>query len=286
MAERIHGGEDTTIVFLGDSITEAPDGYVRLVADVLRAVRPDRWVHAVNAGRGGDRSVDLPPRLERDALAHHPDVVAVSIGINDVWRGLDAPGQGLDVPLPTYRTAVADVLDRVGAAGARAIVLTTSIIGEDPESEGNRLLAPYNDALRELTAARGLAVAEVNDAFRRVLAAPHPPQLTTDGVHLTHQGNVALALPVLHALGVSIGDRRRSLSPNYRSPTSRRSRSHSVGGSSGGVKKSGGKPVVDIVRMSSMVVRTVVMLASCAVMARTCSGRPVASSIHTRTRPS
>jgi acyl-CoA thioesterase-1 len=203
---------DTTIVFLGDSITEAPDGYVRLVTDVLQAVRPERWTHTVNAGVGGARSVDLPPRLRRDVLVHHPDIVTVSIGVNDVWRALDAPGLGQDVPLPVYRQAVADVLDTIGAAGARAIVVTTSVIGEDLHSEdlhseGNRLLAPYNDALRELAAARGLTVAEVNEAFQRVLAAPHPPQLTTDGVHLTHQGNVVLALPVLRALGVEINAR-------------------------------------------------------------------------------
>ncbi len=195
---------DTTIVFLGDSITEAPDGYVRLVTDVLQATRPERWTHTVNAGRGGDRSVDLPPRLRRDALVHRPDIVTVSIGVNDVWRGLDSPGLGLEVPLPAYRRAVATVLDEIGAAGARAVVLTTSVIGEDPESEGNRRLAPYNEALRAIAAERGLAVAEVHEAFQRVLAAPRPSQLTTDGVHLTHQGAVVMALTVLRALGVDI----------------------------------------------------------------------------------
>jgi len=204
MAYREKAEGDTTIVFLGDSITEAPDGYVRLVTDVLQAVRPERWTHAVNAGVGGNRSIDLLPRLQRDVLAHRPDIVTVSIGVNDVWRALDAPGQGQDVPLPVYRQAVADVLDAIAEAGARAIVLTTSVIGEDLQSEGNQLLAPYNDALRALAAARGLAVAEVHEAFRRALAAPHPPQLTTDGVHLTHQGNIVLALPVLRALGVEI----------------------------------------------------------------------------------
>jgi len=204
MARGTTGEGDTTIVFLGDSITEAPEGYVRLVTDVLHAARPERWTHTVNAGRGGDRSIDLLPRLRRDVLVHHPDIVTLSIGINDVWRGLDSPGQGLDVPLPVYRDAVATVLDAIGAAGARAIVLTTSIIGEDAASEGNRRLEPYNAALRALAGQRGLDVAEVHAAFQRVLAVPHPPQLTTDGVHLTHQGAVVLALPVLRALGVTI----------------------------------------------------------------------------------
>lgn len=196
--------DELTIVFLGDSITEAPEGYVRLVADVLRAVYPERRLHAVNAGIGGNRSIDLPPRLERDVLVHHPDVVTLSIGINDVWRALDSPGLGLDVPLPVYRDTVAGVLDAILAAGARPIVLTSSVIGEDLDSSGNAMLAPYNDTLRALATERSVTVAEVNAAFRRVLAAPHPPTLTTDGVHLNHQGNVVLALAVLQALGVRI----------------------------------------------------------------------------------
>lgn len=196
--------DSVEIVFLGDSITEAPDGYVRLAADIMRAARPARWLHAVNAGRGGDRSIDLGPRLERDVLVHHPDAVVLSIGINDVWRALDAPGQGLDVPLPVYTRAVTDVLDRIADAGAAAVVLTTSVIGENPDSPGNRLLEPYNAALRDLAGERGLALAEVNAAFHRVLAAPHPPQLTTDGVHLTHQGAVVMALAVLRAFDIDI----------------------------------------------------------------------------------
>ncbi len=204
VAEETEDEGDTTIVFLGDSITEAPDGYVRLVTDVLQAAQPGRWTHTVNAGRGGDRSVDLTPRLDRDVLVHRPDIVTLSIGVNDVWRGLDSPGLGLDSPLPAYRQAVGDVLDAITAAGARAVVLTTSVIGEDLESEGNRALIPYNEALRALAVERGLTVAEVDEAFRRTLSARRPPQLTTDGVHLTHQGNVVLALPVLRALGVEI----------------------------------------------------------------------------------
>ena len=202
--QSIMSGNELTIVFLGDSITEAPEGYVRLVSDVLRAVYPERRLHAVNAGVGGNRSVDLPPRLERDVLAHHPDVVTLSIGINDVWRALDSPGLGLDVPLPTYQRVVSEVLDRLLAAGARPVVLTTSVIGEDLDSSGNAMLAPYNDTLSALAAERSLRVAEVNAAFRRVLAVPHPPTLTTDGVHLNHQGNVVMALAVLEALGIRI----------------------------------------------------------------------------------
>ncbi|HEY8285746.1 MAG TPA: SGNH/GDSL hydrolase family protein [Chloroflexota bacterium] len=194
---------EPTIVFLGDSITAAQDGYARIVTDHARALHPERPFRALNAGVGGNRSVDLPPRLDRDVLAHKPDIVTVSIGINDVWRLLDAPGTGRGVGLADYQAAVATVLDRIASAGARAIVLTTTVIGEEVNSKGNLLLVPYNEALRAFAQERGLVVAEVNTAFHRALAAPRLPALTTDGVHLTHLGNMIMALAVLRALGIS-----------------------------------------------------------------------------------
>lgn len=190
----------TTIVFLGDSITASPEGYVRLVTDHLRALRPERPFRAINAGVGGNRSVDLPPRLDRDVLAYKPDIVTISIGINDVWRSLDSPGQ--EIALPEYRDALMAVLDRVAAAGARPLLLTTTVIGEQPGSEGNLRLRPYNEALRALAGERGLDLAEVNAAFQRALASGQCPALTTDGVHLTHLGNMIVALAVLDGLGV------------------------------------------------------------------------------------
>lgn len=196
---------EVIVAFLGDSITAAPDGYARLVADLWRAAHPRCRLRIVNAGRGGDRSVDLPPRLERDVLAHWPHIVTLSIGINDVWRGLDAPGQGLDVDLPLYQRSVENVVDTISATGMQVIVLTTSVIGELLDSEGNRRLQPYNAFLRAMATARGLIVADVYAAFREALSSPHPPALTTDGVHLTHRGNAVMAIPVLRALESALG---------------------------------------------------------------------------------
>ncbi|HVC81506.1 MAG TPA: SGNH/GDSL hydrolase family protein [Chloroflexota bacterium] len=194
--------DQTTIVFLGDSITAASDGYTRIATDLARALRPEEPLRTINAGVGGNRSVDLPARLDRDVLAHRPDIVTVSIGINDVWRSLDSPRLG--VRLHDYQAAVATVLDRIAAVDARAVVLTTSVIGEQLDSEGNRRLVPYNVALHALAQERGLVVADVNAAFQRAMAASHLPALTTDGVHLTHLGNTIMALAVLRGLDYTL----------------------------------------------------------------------------------
>ncbi|HVA89738.1 MAG TPA: GDSL-type esterase/lipase family protein, partial [Chloroflexota bacterium] len=118
----------------------------------------------------GNRSIDLLPRLERDVLVHQPDIVTLSIGVNDVWRALDSPGQGRDVSLEIYQRAIADVLDALVAAGAVPVVLTTSVIGEQLDSEGNRRLGA---CLRKFRINGQAAMGKGADG--RVDADPAPP---------------------------------------------------------------------------------------------------------------
>jgi len=87
------------LVCLGDSITQASDGYVSVMAALIGAKYPERAVRVLNAGIGGHKAPDLLARLGRDVLAHRPDWVTVNVGINDVWHGLNGPG---GVPLDVY----------------------------------------------------------------------------------------------------------------------------------------------------------------------------------------
>ena len=78
-----------TLVCLGDSITQAEPGYVSLMSALIAAKYPDRGIQIVNAGIGGHKAPDMRARLERDVLAHRPQWVTISVGINDVWHGMD-----------------------------------------------------------------------------------------------------------------------------------------------------------------------------------------------------
>ena len=189
------------VAFLGDSLTqggwEKPDGWVR---QVVAALADDGVVvEVVPAGIGGHRSVDMADRLQRDVLDHRPDVVVLSCGVNDVWHGEGG------VPLAEYREHVADIVRRCKAAGARAVVLTSTIIGEELDNETNRLLAPYNAFLRELADSEGCLLIDTGGAF--VAAVTTGPgtgaHLTDDGVHFNARGEQVMARAVLEGLGAS-----------------------------------------------------------------------------------
>lgn len=92
----VHIEPSTTVLFIGDSITDAGrnrddpaslgSGYAAMAAGWFAASNPSHRVRFINRGVSGARTVELVSRWDTDCLAHKPDVVSVMIGINDVWR--------------------------------------------------------------------------------------------------------------------------------------------------------------------------------------------------------
>jgi lysophospholipase L1-like esterase len=208
------------IVVLGDSLTElggAPGGWVRLLSAELRRRLPSPPPRVINSGVSGDRSPDMLARLERDALAHHPDVVLINCGVNDVWHGFRDFDTGTDHPagdLPAgvgveaYRRNMNTMARAAADRHVRVALLSPAIIHEDLESPENRRLVSYVRALRRVADVRGCLFIDLNTPFRRVVSAwraqagPGINLVTTDGVHLNAAGNQLMARVVLAGLGV------------------------------------------------------------------------------------
>lgn len=92
------------------------------------------------------------------------------------------------------------MLDRACLAGISVLSSTATIIAEDLASPANRMLARYNDALRELVAIRHLRLADCSLAFHVALGAPGARPgawLTEDGVHLNARGETTMARAIL-----------------------------------------------------------------------------------------
>jgi len=101
------------------------------------------------------------------------------------------------------------------------MILTATMIGEDPERELNKDLAPYNAYLREVAKEKNCLLADLNDDMRKTLAkmpdVKGPAKmfgergykrdiqnkLTTDGCHMNNLGNIMMAKGILRAFGLS-----------------------------------------------------------------------------------
>lgn len=109
MQPKIELKHNQTIVFIGDSITDADRdrsayrpfgfGYVHFVAYTLLAKYPELNISIINAGISGNTIRDLKHRWEKDCISFRPDILSVLIGVNDVWRQYSTPD---DLPLAVY----------------------------------------------------------------------------------------------------------------------------------------------------------------------------------------
>ena len=87
------------ILYQGDSITDTGrntergsllnigQGYAMICAATLAAKYPNRFTFT-NLGISGNRIVDVYARIKADCWNHHPDVLSILIGVNDVWHEL------------------------------------------------------------------------------------------------------------------------------------------------------------------------------------------------------
>jgi lysophospholipase L1-like esterase len=211
------------IAFLGDSITAngaKPGGYVTLVMEALKNEGLD--VTAVPAGKSGNRSPDMLARLDADVISKKPQWMTLSCGVNDVWHFKLRLGKRTfeGVPLEDYKKNITAIIDQAQAAGIKVVILTSTMIGEDPERELNKNLIPYNDFLREIAKAKNCRLADLSkdmhEALKKMPDEKGPAnmfgeghyrdiknKLTTDGCHMNTLGNIMMAKGVLRAFGLS-----------------------------------------------------------------------------------
>ncbi len=204
------------IVTLGDSITQGgahPGGYVWQIQEYLNVLYPKQKIQVVNAGISGHKSNDMLARFQRDVVDKKPDLITISVGINDVWHGFTPEhpaGYGpRRVPLPEFRQNVAAMLEAARKAHAKVVLFTTTIFEDQPNSIRNLRVAEYNDALRELAREYGAAVADQNAAFMAAWEQNRSTgggKLTADQVHMAPAGDTLMARTALLAFGIPAAD--------------------------------------------------------------------------------
>ena len=120
------------IVILGDSVSHAAfsdyQDYETVYWNVLRkklhAQRNYVPINMICASVGGTTAKDALPRLERDVLSHHPDLIIVCFGLNDVNGTLEE-----------YLSSLKEIFSRCKAAGSDVIFLTPNMLNTSVDAE-------------------------------------------------------------------------------------------------------------------------------------------------------
>lgn len=213
------------IVMLGDSITQGGEGrggYVWLIRTYLKELYPSANIEVMNAGISGHKSTDMLARYRKDVLDKKPDLITISVGVNDVWHGYYDFANNREIPdgngpngikLDAYTRNVEEMIKQGKEAGAKIVVLSTTVIYEDPQSKPNKAVANYNASLKRLARNHGQTFVDFQKPFQKVIGAYRETTgardnlLTTDGVHMNPAGNKVMAYTVLQGFGISPEDR-------------------------------------------------------------------------------
>lgn len=209
------------IVCLGDSITEQGEnvgGYVWLVRKSLESAYPNWPIEVVNAGISGHKSTDMLARFQRDVLDKKPDLVTISVGVNDVWHAFrdfahnqNYPEGNLPngVPLDAYKKNVEKMISMAEDAKIKVVLLSCTVIYEDLSTPENGRLATYNAALKELAHRHHCPFVDYSKSFQKLIRVYRDETgstdnlLTGDGVHMNPAGNRLMARALLLGLGVT-----------------------------------------------------------------------------------
>jgi lysophospholipase L1-like esterase len=216
------------IVMMGDSITQiggSPKGYLTLITKTLNDDFGTGSIEVINAGISGQKAPDMLARFQHDVIDRHPQLVTLSVGVNDVWHNFRNPEwtarvasgeSGRGVALPIYVKDVSEMVLRAQKAGIKMVLLSPTLVYEDLTCAENKRLTEYVNAEKGIAAKYHIQFVNLNLAFKDAVAAyqRHAGMrnllLTADGVHMNDAGNAMMADLVLKTLGVAIPD---SLSP-------------------------------------------------------------------------
>jgi len=201
-----------TFLFVGDSITDcgrrgefAPlgNGYVRQVADLVRARYPERDIRFINEGIGGNAVLDLRARWSTDVLSHSPDWLSVKIGINDLHRTL---GGAMDIRPAVYETAYREILERARDHCHPRMMLIDPFYMSTERSEGSAeaavldRLPEYIEVVHKLAEAFGALSVRTHDLFQEQLKHRAADVFCAEPVHPNPSGHMVIAHAVLRAL--------------------------------------------------------------------------------------
>ncbi len=220
------------VIFFGDSLTAGgvkPGGFVDLFHEAISGFYPKRDIKILGSGVVGNRVPDLAARLEEDVLANDPTHVVVFVGVNDV-ASLGQTRASQNAGVVQFRDGLTGLVARIAATGARVVLCTPGLIGEDVEqgTPANYGLELYASAVRSLAAELSTGLCDVRSEFTEYLSSRNNDSrrsglLTVDGIHLNDAGNLLATRTMLRAFSGS-GSPRPSpfvmptVSPRPRAP--------------------------------------------------------------------
>jgi lysophospholipase L1-like esterase len=197
-----------TMVFLGDSITAART-YGKIIENYTLLRFPDRKVHFINAGWGGETAAGALKRLQRDVFDRGATVMTVAYGINDIGWG----GKADEEHKKLYLDSIRGIVEQCKAHQVRVFICSAAATASDPDKNADDFLQKMCDEGMGISKSMGEGSIDVLKEMRQIqrrikeanMKESDPKKRETlhveDGIHLNDLGQTAMAYAILKGLG-------------------------------------------------------------------------------------
>jgi len=213
MANKLDLKHNQTILFIGDSITDANRnsrayspfgfGYVHFVANFLLAKYPTYNLNFINRGISGNTIRDLKSRWQRDCLDHNPDVLSILIGVNDVWRRFEAGKLSRAVFADEYESTYRRLLeDTKQKCNSRLVICEPFMFCDDFNNPVFRELRRFVDIVRTFAADFDAVLVPLQKAVDVQIKQVPPKNWSPDSIHPELWAHAWLAQQWLLATGL------------------------------------------------------------------------------------
>ena len=156
---RLASGQMTTIVALGDSLTQGwmvRKGYLDFLREMLTERYPGSRFSIINRGVPGDTAEGGLYRLRDDVIDCDPHCTFIQFALNDAFIGFNA-----DV----FKNTVRSIIDSLKSDTDSEITLITSVYIHD--SKENVMAERFYGKLEELASEYSLPIARVHEYWKR-----------------------------------------------------------------------------------------------------------------------
>ena len=194
--EGVRGGAAIALGKIGPAAKDAVPALITAIKDKHQNVR---WRAAEALGKIGPVAKVAVPALNEALTDENEDVRVAAVQALDKIQG--------GTPSGRYEHGLTDITRRLTHAGARVVLCTPTVVGERTGGTNalDGLLDDYAAITRDVAKARDVTLLDLRDIFIQHLRTHNPGNaeqgiLTTDGVHLSPEGNRLVAETVLDAL--------------------------------------------------------------------------------------
>ena len=193
-----------TIVFLGDSITDAGrttsdlhlgNGYVSMFAEEVSKHNSECKI--INKGVDGNITEQVAASLQKDCLSQDPAYVSILVGINDVGLIVDADvseQEKLYMLEDSIRAYHEMLFDLSRDTSAKVITLEPFIFPADGKyEEWIPWQRKMSKNIKKLARNYNAAFVDLQEPFEKEIEKSGHAAITTDCIHLTTHGHELLA---------------------------------------------------------------------------------------------